>query len=269
MSTIQEKWIPSQHYGTADPQNLKGALHTTQGADTIESLGSWFQNPSAQCSSHFGADNYTTVFGAYVSESDTAWTQGGMNGLVCASIELCGYAEWSRDTWLGSKLLLTQNAARWMTYIHDKYGIPYVWLNDSQAQDSWSKGFCQHMDFGQKGSGHWDCGDGFPTKEVMEWAKSGTGSAPTTGDDLLMSSSVVTYRGNDYVAYIDQQGHVCVNGGVVDSGSNAKSGVGLDIEQESGRKVVSYTNQGGKICTYHQFAGDPKWYWTDKGWNAR
>jgi hypothetical protein len=171
-------WIPSPHFGTADPQKLKGAFHTTQGADTIQSLGGWFQNPSAMCSSHFGADNYTTTYGAYVSESDTAWTQGNMNG-VCESIELCGYAEWSRETWLGPKLLLTQNAARWMRYIHDKYAIPMVWLNDSQAQDSWSKGFAQHVNFGQKGSGHWDCGGGFPTDKVLEWAKAGApGTTP-------------------------------------------------------------------------------------------
>lgn len=206
MSTIQEQWIPSPHFSSGDPQKVKGAFHTTQGAETIGSLGSWFQNPAAQCSSHFGADAFTTVFGAYVSETDTAWTQGGMNGL-CESIELCGYAEWSRDTWLGSKHLLTENAGRWMRYIHDKYKIPLTWLNSSASQDSWSKGFCQHVDFGQKGSGHWDCGDGFPTDKVLEIAKSGGGSTPTPAPEMAginMPSSV--YAGGLHSAGIWQDG---------------------------------------------------------------
>ena len=84
-----------------------------------------------------------------------------------------------------------------------------------------------------------------------------------------MSSSVAFYNGKQFIAYIDQSGHVCVNGGVVDSGSNAKSGPGLAINPDNGQKVVSFTNQAGHICTYLQNVGDPKWYWDDKEWNAR
>jgi hypothetical protein len=107
--------------------------------------------------------------------------------------------------------------------------------------------------------------------KVIEWAKSGTGGgttpAPTGGD--FVSSAVAFYQGKQYFAYIDPQGHVCVNGGVVDPGSNAKSGPGLAIEQDTGRKVVSYTNTSGSLCIYGQDPGSNVWKWANKGWDAK
>lgn len=84
-----------------------------------------------------------------------------------------------------------------------------------------------------------------------------------------MSSAVVFYQDKQYFAYINTSGKVCMNGGVVDSGSNARSGVGLAINPENGQKVISYTNTNGKVCTYTQNSGDPTWYWKDQGWNAK
>ena len=55
---IQEIWMPSPHYSTSRGAYNKAVLHTTEGAMKIRDLGAWFANPSAQCSSHHGADNY-------------------------------------------------------------------------------------------------------------------------------------------------------------------------------------------------------------------
>ncbi|HWI67961.1 MAG TPA: hypothetical protein VNS88_06250 [Nitrospiraceae bacterium] len=276
MATIRELWIPSPHNSSPRGAYLKGAFHTTEGAQKIRDLGSWFQNPSAGCSSHHGSDNYERgLFGAYVYESNKAWTQGNGNS-VCLSLEQCtpsGAASgWSRDTWL-SKTILIDNAAEWMHYMAEKYSLPYKWLNNSEAQDSWSKGFCEHVNGGSSWSGHHDCGNGFPNDVVMDKARawgSGSGSAPEeSSGGLLVSSAVAYYEGKQYYAYIRPDGKVCINGGVVDQGSNAKSGVGLAIDQDSGKKTISYTNQGGKLCFYEQAAGSSKWGWVDKGVDAK
>lgn len=265
---LNEIWIPSPHYSTNRGAYNKAVLHTTEGAMKIRDLGSWFQNPSAGCSSHHGADNYERgVFGAYVNENHKAWTQGNAND-YCLSLEQCAYASWSRDTWLNSKGTLLHNTADWLAYVCGKYSIPLVVLNNSQAQNPSARGICQHINLGSWGSGHVDCGSGFPMDKVLEWAKGSTGSAPGSAE-ADVSSAVAFYQGKQYFAYINPDNKVCVNGGVVDSGSNAKGGVGLAIDPANGRKLVSYTNQGNKLCTYRQDAGDPKWYWEDKGWNAK
>jgi hypothetical protein len=268
---IKEKWMPSPHYSSSrGPYNVI-AFHTTEGAMTIESLGSWFQNPSAGCSSHHGADNTSAgLLGAYVYENNKAWTQGNANNWVL-SLEMCAYASWSRSTWMGKNILLN-NSADWLRYLTAKYGIPYTVLSDSQAQSGTVKGICQHVNFGSMGSGHHDAGSGFPLDEVIKRAKggssSGGGTTPSTGG-LLVSSAIVFHDGKEYYAYIRPDGKVCMNGGVVDPGSNAKSGVGLAINPETGRKVITYTNQGGKLCKYTQDAGSSKWAWADMKLDAK
>jgi hypothetical protein len=275
MATIREVWIPSPHHSTSRGAYLKGAFHTTEGSLKIRDLGAWFQNPSAGCSSHHGSDNYERgLFGAYVYENHKAWTQGDGNS-VCLSLEQCtpsGAASgWSRDTWL-SKTILIDNAAEWMHYMAEKYKLPYKWLNNSETQDSWTKGFCEHVNGGSSWSGHHDCGNGFPNDVVMDKAKawgsgSGGGTTPTTEADV--SSSVAFYNGKQYIAYINPQNKVCVNGGVVDPGSNAKGGVGLAINQDNGHKTVSYTNTSNSLCTYEQDEGSGDWVWSNRGWDAK
>ena len=267
---IKEKWMPSPHYSSSrGPYNVI-AFHTTEGAMTIESLGSWFANPSAGCSSHHGADNTSAgLLGAYVYENHKAWTQGNANN-YCLSLEMCAYASWTTSTWMGKNVLLN-NAADWLRYMCDKYKIPYTKLSNSQAQSGTVKGICQHVNFGSMGSGHHDCGSGFPMDEVIKRAKggsSGGGSTPPSDSGGLMAAAVAFYEGKQYFAYIDPSGKVCVNGGAI-AGSNAKSGAGIAIDPASGLKVVSYTNASGKFCTYTQAKGASGWTWTDKKWPAK
>jgi hypothetical protein len=168
-----------------------------------------------------------------------------------------------------SKPVLLNNAADWLRYICSKYSIPYTLLSDSQAQSGNVKGICQHVDFGSMGSGHHDCGSGFPIDEVIKRAKGGSSSTPSSGG-ILVSSDIAfdPTSGKQIIAYINQDGKVCCNGGIVDPGSSAKSGVGLDINPD-GRKVITYTNSGGKLCTYTQEPGSNKWSWDDKEWTAK
>jgi hypothetical protein len=236
---------------------------------TIEALGNWFANPSAGCSSHHGADNSSAgLLGAYVYENHKAWTQGNANNW-CLSLEMCAYASWSTSTWM-SKNVLLNNSADWLRYICQKYGIPYTKLSNSQAQAGNVKGICQHVNFGSMGSGHHDAGSGFPIDEVIKRAKGGSSGGGTQPAGGLLVSSAIRYdsSGRQVIAYINPAGRICCNGGVVDPGSNAKSGVGLDIAP-NGKKTITYTNTAGKLCIYEQNPGSNSWAWASKNWDAK
>jgi hypothetical protein len=263
---MQEMLMLSPNYSTSRGPYNKIVFHTTEGAMTIESLGDWFGQTAAACSSHHGADQYKRVLGCYVYEQHKAWTQGNANP-YCLSLEMCAYASWSRSTWL-SKPILLDNAAEWCRYLVDKYDVPWTLLNNSQAQNPDVRGICQHVNFGSWGSNHSDCGSGFPMDVVIDKAKK-WGGTPPAEEGIIVSSAVASYKGNRYYAYIAPNGNVCMNGGVVDPGSNARNGLGLDIDQETGLKTICYTNQGGKLCIYEQQYGSTDWGWASKEWNAK
>jgi len=156
-------------------------LHTAEGSTTYESLGSYFQQ-DVGVSSHTGIDDKRGKIGEYVSRSNKAWTQSNANP-VAVSAELCGFASWSRSTWLNSHSNMLHNAADWIAEEAAKYGIPITKLTPSQAQGS-GRGVCQHVDLGSWGGGHVDCGSGFPMDDVLNWAKGGSGGStppPSSG----------------------------------------------------------------------------------------
>jgi len=211
---IQEMWMPSPHYSTSRGPYNKAVLHTTEGATTIEALGSWFANPSAGVSSHHGADNKKrSVFGAYVYENYKAWTQGSANP-YCLSIELCtpagAAAGWSQSYWLSSQDTLCRNAAEWLAYVCGKYSIPFTKLSSSQAQNPDIRGICQHMNLGSWGSNHSDCGSGFPIDQVIEWARGAPPPQPepqppepVPAPSVTTSMSVLIPSGSDPAASPD------------------------------------------------------------------
>jgi hypothetical protein len=281
---VRELWIPSPHYSTSRGAYLKGAYHTTEGAQKIRDLGAWFQNPSAGCSSHHGSDNYERgLFGAYVYENHKAWTQGNGNP-VCLSLEQCtpsgAASSWSRDTWL-SKTILIDNAAEWMNYMAGKYGLPYKWLTNSEAQDTWTKGFCEHVNGGSAWSGHHDCGSGFPNDVVMDkaraWGSSG-GSAPSPTTEEDVSASSVIYDGDLHMACVWKDGRVNYAGPdgkwyAVDpvSANKARSGAHITVNNNSGLLIITYTNTDGKVCTWQKKVTDDKskWGWYDRKGDAK
>jgi hypothetical protein len=264
MAELREVWMPSPHYSTSRGPYNKVVFHTTEGAMKIRDLGAWFANPSAQCSSHHGADNYERgVFGAYVYENCKAWTQGNANDW-CLSIELCAYASWSRDTWLGSKAVLVDNAAEWLAYMVAKYDVPWTLLSNAQAQDPDVRGICQHVNFGSWGSGHHDCGSGFPLDVVVDKAKKWGGSSGGNAADMAVA--VAYWNDKPYYAGVWADGKVNFRepGGswfAVDPGqSGAKSGCGLGISDD-GEVVITYTNANGAACTYRRGAGASGFTW--------
>jgi hypothetical protein len=163
-------------------------LHTSEGAQTYQSLGSYFQG-NVEASSHVGIDNAVRgTIGEYVKRGNKAWTQANANPVAVAA-ELCtpsgAAANWSRDYWLNSQRTLLDNAADWVAEEAKAFGIPLTVLTASQAQAG-GRGICQHMDLGSWGGGHSDCGSGFPMDYIIERASGGgTDPAPKEEDEML------------------------------------------------------------------------------------
>lgn len=70
---IQKKLI-SVNFSTAINQRLGICIHTMVG--TLDGTDSWFHNPEAQVSSHYGVDLTTDKIYQWVEEKHTAWAQG-------------------------------------------------------------------------------------------------------------------------------------------------------------------------------------------------
>lgn len=171
--TLNRVWIPTACYSSRGGSAVsKIVLHTAEGARTIEDLGHFFQNTANQVSSHTGADNKKGKIGEYVTRGNKAWTAANYNPMS-VQLELCGFAAWSRDTWMGPNHNMLYNAAEWIREESQKFGIPITRLNDAQAQGN-GRGVCQHINFGAGGGGHIDCGSGFPMDYVLDMARGST-----------------------------------------------------------------------------------------------
>jgi hypothetical protein len=214
-------------------------------------------------SAHWCIDNYhpnQVICGVY--EQYGAWTQASYNNLSFG-IEQAGYASYSRDKWLNEQGTLLTTAAALMRQICDKYHIPIVSLSSSQAQDSWTPGVCDHVDFGSGGGGHHDCGSGYPMDKVIEWAKAGTG-APSGGQDMI--PGVAVYNNKDYYAWVGKNGVIRYRGPdtnnqpvTIDSSASASGGCGMVIS-DGGWTFVTFTNaQGDPYVLRRAEGGEGGW----------
>jgi hypothetical protein len=162
---LDRRWIPSPNYssrGGATPRLL--VVHTAEGARTIEALGSYFQNPAAEVSSHAGIDDQAGICGEYVGRGWSAWTQASYNGAAIA-VELCAFAAWDRAEWLRHPAML-ENCRLWLLEESAAAGIPLVRLDAGAAQGG-ARGVCGHNELGAGGGGHWDPGPDFPWDVVL------------------------------------------------------------------------------------------------------
>jgi hypothetical protein len=153
-------------------------------------------------SSHVGADDKSNTIGEYVKRGNKAWTQGNFNP-AAVSIELCGFASWSRDEWMNNHANMLANCAQWIAEEAKYYDLPITKLSSSQAQGS-GRGVCQHVDLGAAGGGHWDCGSGFPMDHVLDMARGGV-SAPSEEDEDLIASAV-SESGVHHVFWVGEDG---------------------------------------------------------------
>jgi hypothetical protein len=122
-------------------------------------------------SSHVGIDNtHPGRIVEMVKPGHSAWTQCGYNGETAAAAEQCGYASWSRTTWLNDKEPLLRNTAAWLAEESARWDIPLTDLSSSAAQGS-GRGVCYHSELGSGGCGHSDPGTGYPLDVVLQWAR--------------------------------------------------------------------------------------------------
>ena len=179
---IARKWMPSPNFSSRGGSGVRLiVIHTTEGAQTIESLGSFFGQSSSGVSSHVGTDNKhppnQILIGEYVKRGNKAWTAGNANP-VAVQCEMCtpsGAASgWTRDYWLQNQMWMIEATAAWVREEAAAYGIPVRALSSSEAQGS-GRGVCQHSNLGTWGGGHHDAGPGFPMDVLIQ--KAG-GSAP-------------------------------------------------------------------------------------------
>jgi Putative peptidoglycan binding domain len=173
--------------------------HTSEGAQTYQSLGSYFQNDANQVSSHVGIDDTPNTIGQYVQRGNKAWTSANANP-VAVQAELCtpsGAAQgWTANDWNQHEQML-RNTAAWIAEEAATFGIPIVKLTAQQAQGG-ETGVCQHADLGAWGGGHTDCGNAFPIDQVLSWAKGG-GGTPTPPPPPSGKGPAFPYGQSDYL----------------------------------------------------------------------
>ena len=175
--------LPSpNHAGRGGAKVRLLVLHTTEGALSYQSLGSYFGASSVEVSSHVGVDNVSaSTCGEYVARSEAAWAVAAFND-VSVSCEMCGFAAWQATDWAGQQVLLN-NAAQWLAEESSFWGIPLVRLSAADAQGS-GVGVCGHIDLGAAGGGHQDPGPNFPWDQVLTAAagiQGGTSGTVSTG----------------------------------------------------------------------------------------
>src|SRR5215468_8631714 len=148
-------WYPTSNYSSGGAKRIL-VLHTTEGftgANGMYDCAIYFQG-DVGVSSHVIIDNYQPGHICEgVAPKYSAWTQCGYNSQTAASAEQCGYAAWSRSTWLNDKEPLLRNTAAWLAEESKRFGIPLTDLSSSQAQGS-GTGVCYHSDLGSTGCGH-------------------------------------------------------------------------------------------------------------------
>lgn len=204
--SLKRVWIPSPNYSSrsgATPRLL--VLHTTEGSMSYQDLGNFFKG-DVGASSHVGIDNKVRgTIGEYVSHGNKAWTVCNANS-VSLNAEQCGYASWSKDKWLNEQSTLLHNTADWLREEASRYGIPLVKLTASQAQ-SGGRGVCQHRDLGSWGTGHSDCGNGYPIDDVLSWAKGQTPTTPPSQPPSTGTAPAFPYPQDHYLGKPSSDDH--------------------------------------------------------------
>lgn len=142
-------------------------LHTAEGARTVESLGNWFSG-SVRASSNGGVDD--DGYATYVTYNNTPWTNPPVNSRS-DTLEICGFAAWSRAEWLQHRGLL-EKTSQWLAWRAAVRGIPLRRLTWEQTRAG-VRGVVDHwtVNLAYGKSNHTDIGPHFPWDIVMARAQ--------------------------------------------------------------------------------------------------
>ncbi len=127
--------------------------HNRPGSGDIQAIVSWFDNPSAQASSHVIVDAEGQS-ARIVDDEKKAWTQAQYNSRAL-SIEQIGFA--AQKSW---PLEQYRETARWVAYWSLKWGVP---IDATHV--------VTHASLGAAGGGHHDPGPGYDMAKLRRIAK--------------------------------------------------------------------------------------------------
>lgn len=174
-------------------QTLYFVVHTQQAHADAVSLAnfcndSWKTQPDNPVSYNLAVDDKRTV--EIVPVGEGPWSAAEANDIA---VHLCfagSFAEWSTAQWestdasdgLNEDAMLTRGAKAAAAACR-QYGIPVVFA-DGTDWPALPKGITGHRNFGKRGGGHTDPGDGFPMTEFLRRVNSFMpgqgGDAPVT-----------------------------------------------------------------------------------------
>jgi N-acetyl-anhydromuramyl-L-alanine amidase AmpD len=147
-------------------------VHATQssnraGLGDLAAIGSWFDNPAAQCSSHVCTDAEGNS-ARYVTDRMKAWHCANYNR-VSLGIEQIGFAE--SAAWTEAEM---RETARWIARWSVAWGIPIQKgvVHKTGTVAVVRAGVVRHSDLGALGGGHSDPGRHYDLHEVLEMARS-------------------------------------------------------------------------------------------------
>jgi N-acetyl-anhydromuramyl-L-alanine amidase AmpD len=140
-------------------------LHSTEShnipdsASDLAAVTNWFDNPSAQASSHVITDS-DGHSARCVADAEKAWHVAGFNPWSLG-IEQIGFA--SQGKWERAELLET---ARWIAHWSLKWDIP-IQRGKVAGSAIVTPGVVTHSQLGAYGGGHADPGSSYPVDDVL------------------------------------------------------------------------------------------------------
>jgi LysM repeat protein len=168
-------------------------IHTAQGAKDEVALGHYFAGTTSG-SSNAGAGQ-DGGYASYVNYADTCWAAPPLNQ-EADHLEICGFAEWSRDEWLKYDKML-ETVAHWIAWRCTVRKIPIRYVATPRPGTS---GVTGHVDVNHwyKKSNHWDPGPNFPWDKVIARAQAlATVAAPVATPPSVTVGSTYTVRSGD------------------------------------------------------------------------
>lgn len=162
--------IPTKNFSSRLGERVRLlALHDTEGARTVESLGAFFQRVT-NASYHGAVDDRR--YESYVDYSYAAWHLRNGNQ-EADGLALCGFAAWSRDEWLKHPKMLDL-AAAWLAERSKARNIPLRHLTYQEVaacmnQQNHPGGVLMHRDYtyATRDGTHTDLGINFPLDDVV------------------------------------------------------------------------------------------------------
>jgi hypothetical protein len=144
------------------------AIHTAQGARKAEDLRAYFERPEINASSHAIVDD-NVLLDNLVPYDRAAWTLRDGNA-ISDNLEICAFAEWSREEWLRHPRMLALTA-QWIRQRCLARGIPIAKIGPAGVRLRVA-GVIGHIDYteGTNDGTHWDPGPNFPWDVVLSQA---------------------------------------------------------------------------------------------------